>query len=504
MSVLKYGLTVEDLNYTKEKINNQRDFLKSEHFLTGSGQTKSLLDVSMSSNHSERYYAQVLNKVSTLNSYNLYISNDPVFITATLDAPFHEMLKGKFRKFYSKYRILDREIYSLDTGEKIKGLVPNNDRYGYILDDIIDKKRLTVNQLYKILSYQMHGFLKSYVLKKMKKAGDSYSYIRVTEPMKSGVPHYHMLMYINPIYMKELYNSFHKYFSAPQNSRPLTIYQNKRVCTKPLEDGTEETQGFQWDINSATGYVLKYVLKSFRNVKDDKEIDYLQAWYIKHRIPRVITSHTLIPQWVYYKASIMQSDWYVLSDSKWYHDDVKTKHYFECDSENDTFRIVGESGVEIVYDNGLTQVFYDGRILRESGKKREKRVPIQPQKLKFIEEDVKEFEPLRNRLIPVYYEHIGRTLYMTKGSRPKPLYQHKTISTMTINELWEYRFNFDFDHEVLAKFLHIENELIRRGVLDIDIHDLNLDYQDFYNVFNLHNAIYDVDFDEVFGFEEEY
>ena len=92
MSVLKYGLTANDLNYTKEKISKQRDFLKSSHFTTPNGQTKTLLDISFSANHSERYYSQVLNKVNTLNSYALAYDIEPIFITATLDAPFHEMI----------------------------------------------------------------------------------------------------------------------------------------------------------------------------------------------------------------------------------------------------------------------------------------------------------------------------------------------------------------------------------------------------------------------------
>ena len=496
MSILKYGLTVDDLNYTKEKISNQRDFLKNSQFLTPSGQTKSLLEVSFSPNHSERYYFRVLNKVNTLNSYALAFDLDPIFMTATLDAPFHEMLKGKFRKFYAKYQIIDREIYLRRTGEQVKGLVPNDDRYGYILDDIRDQKPLTVKQLYNLLSYQMYGFLRSYAFKKIKKAGDEYAYIRVTEPMKSGVPHYHMLLYVNERYRKDLYNAFHRYFSAPQNAKPLTYYENGRICTKPLPDGTEETQGFQWDIKSPHGYVLKYVLKSFRNVRDDKEIDYLQAWYIKHRIPRIITSHTLIPQWVYYKASLIDSDWFALTEIKKF--SAKQDLYlFESDSENDTFRLVDFNGREIIYDNGLIQLYSSsGRLIREAGKKKPKRVPIQPFKLKFIEKEKP--IPLKERLIPVYYEHIGRTLYMTQGTKPKPLYKFKSVRSMSINELWDYRLNFNFEHENLAKFLNIENELIRRGVLDGELHNLNIHWEDFEDMFAIHNAIYDTDFDEVF------
>ena len=498
MCVLKYGLTADNKDYIIKKINNQREFLKSSQFITPSGQTKSLLDVSMSANHSERYYSQILNKVHTMNSYALAYNLEPIFITATLDAPFHEMLKGKFRKFYSKYKIVNREIYSNSTGEKIKGLVPNNDRYGYILDDIRDKKKLTVNQLYKILSFQMHGFQKSYIFKKIKEDKNEYCYIRVTEPMKSGVPHYHLLLYVDTKYFKALHTYFHKYFSAPQNSRPLTFKDNKRVSTKPLEDGTEETQGFQWDINSAIGYVLKYVLKSFRNVKEKKELDYLQAWYIMHRIPRIITSHTLIPQWVYHRAVLIEPDWFSLTDIK---RNVKFEEdkiqVFESDSQNDYFRLVDYAGKEIIYDNGLIEVYYQGRFLRSVGKKKAKKIMIKPYKLKFIEKEI--LKPLKERLIPVYFDNLGTTLFMTLGTKPKPLYKFKSVSQMSINEIWDYRLNFDFENEEWAKFLNLENELIRRDVIDGELHNLNFNYGDIENIFNLHNAVYDTEFNEIFG-----
>ncbi len=36
--------------------------------------------------------------------------------------------------------------------------------------------------------------------------------------------------------------------------------------------------GFQTNIRSAKGYILKYVSKTFIDLKEKKEIDFLQAW----------------------------------------------------------------------------------------------------------------------------------------------------------------------------------------------------------------------------------
>ena len=489
---INYGLTLEDLNYTKDKVSKQRDFMKENGFTTSTGQFKTLLDISFSANHSERYYSQILNKVHTLDSYNLAIDNVPVFMTATLDAPFHEMTEGKFDKFFNKYNVhkeivkkksgdtyLEYEeyvIYSKQTGEVIKHLVPNNDRYGYILQRIMDRKFLSIKDLYKILSFQMHGFQKSYIFKKIKKNGDEVSYLRVTEPMKSGVPHFHMLLYTDIKYMKPLYDSFHKYFSAPRNCAALTYKENKRICTKPLEDGTKETQGFQWDINSATGYVLKYVLKSFRNVKDDEDIDYLQAWYINHRIPRIITSHTLVPQWVFNKISPWYNDWYYLTD-------LKRNHAYTCNSELNTFTFEDhDCHMSFDYDNGVLKVYYKDRLLKEVGTKKPIRKRVNPIKLKYTDKKEKRST---NNLVPIHIDNVGQTLYVVKGlSRAKPYVYYKSISKMGTYELFKHMKEFDSDYAPISRFMNIQNELIRRGEIEADLyHSLNMNLDGFFDEF---------------------
>jgi hypothetical protein len=261
--------------------------------------------------------------------------------------------------------------------------------------------------------------------------------------------------------MKPLYDSFHKYFSAPRNCAALTYKDNKRVCTKPLEDGTKETQGFQWDINSATGYVLKYVLKSFRNVKDDEEIDYLQAWYINHRIPRIITSHTLVPQWVFNKISPWYNDWYYLTD-------LKRNHSYTCNSELNTFTFEDfDCNMSFDYDNGLLKVFHKDTLIKEVGTKKPNRKRINPIKLKFKE---KEPENTSSNLVPIHIDNIGHILYLVKGlTQAKPYIYHKSISSMGTYELFKHRNEFDIDYAPFSRFINIENELIRRGELDGEV-----------------------------------
>lgn len=508
----QYGLSVHDLDYTKLKITKQREFLTKNSFVTANGQIKTFLDVSFAANHSERYYAQILNKVHTMDSYNLHRNHIPVFMTVTLDAPFHEMLEGKFTKFYKKYKIAFGQIIEKSTGEIVTNLVPNNDRYGFLIDAIEEERQLTVKELYRILSFQLHGFQRSYIFKKIKKDGNEVSYLRVIEPMKSGVPHFHLLLYTKKEYLKGLYDSFHKYFSAPQNSKPLSFRDNKRICTKPLEDGTMETQGFQWDINSASGYVLKYVLKSFRNVKNDEDIDYLQSWYINHKIPRIITSHTLVPQWVYHIMQVIDKDWYYLTD-------LKSNHSFESDSLNQTFEFNDfDFDRTIIYDNGLLQVYRGGRLFKSVGTKKKVIPKIRLKSLKFTvnkpfyHKDLKvnlSLNPITNKHTIVKPFNLLQRYEIYRGEFDKQpmreMYFDDGTNVITSNGGLEVMFTFlsDLDEDIFnkvvavsvskmsdmdlmytysmndettmlpARYKNIQNELVRRGLKDLPLVSLN-------------------------------
>ena len=61
---MKYGLHSFDVENIQIKINKQKDYMENSTFMTSNGTCKTLLDVSMSANISERYYAQLVNKVN--------------------------------------------------------------------------------------------------------------------------------------------------------------------------------------------------------------------------------------------------------------------------------------------------------------------------------------------------------------------------------------------------------------------------------------------------------
>ena len=379
-----YGITKLDLKNIQKKHDLQRNFLSNSTFETSTGQVKSLLDVSFSANHSPRYYTELLNKINTLNDLmnsDIETTYKPVFITVTLDGFYRGFLNGHFNKYDDKKHFKQ---------------VPNNERFGFLRDKIKNKQKFTIKDLYNVLNFQLDLFRKSQIFKDVKKNNHKIHYIRVCEPhKKDGVPHLHIMMYVPIQYVDKLKQFYIKYFPAPQNLKPLN---------KNIDDG--QLKGFQYDIKSAPAYILKYIFKSFLDVKNQSEIDYLQAWYIKNRILRVVTSHSIIPAWVYRKLIPLEKDWYYLTD---------IKNYSNCEwSKEDDYIMFEDSSNRILeYNKGEYKLYYKTRLIKKFGTlKEEKPKDINaifklPKYKKRIKEprifiDNKPFKIIDNKLTPAY------------------------------------------------------------------------------------------------------
>ncbi len=370
-----YGLNEKDLQLIQEKHNYQREYLKNSEFETSSGQIKTLLDVSFSANHSPRYYTELLNKINTINDLmnsDLSATYKPVFITITLDGFYRGFLKGDFSRYDEN---------------KHKKQIPNNDYYGHLKDKIKDKKNFTIKDLYNCLNFQLHQFRKSQIFKEIKENNHKIHYIRVAEPhKKDGVPHLHLMMYVPEQYVERLKDFYVKYFPAPQNIKPLN---------KKSYDG--QLKGFQFNIKSAPAYILKYIFKSFIDVKNNQELDYLQAWYIKNRILRVVTSHSIIPAWVYRKMIPIEKDWYYLTDVLKYsvskQEHLKNKEtdflngfpFCEWSKDDDYISFTDEYNRTLEYKQGVYKIFSKDRLIKEFGKYKEvnKLTPLQQFKRKY-------------------------------------------------------------------------------------------------------------------------
>jgi hypothetical protein len=426
-----YGLKEKDLKQIQKKHEVQRDYLDNHNFVTQSGQVKSLLDVSFSANHSKRYYSEIINKINTINDIiaTEEIEYQSIFITVTLDGFFRDFLKAKFTRY-------DESIHAAN--------IPNNERFGFLKDKITNSEKFTIKDLYNVLNFQLNRFQKSNIFKKIKKDGYKAHYIRVCEPhKKDGVPHLHLMLYVPKQYLETLKEFYKQYFPAPQNVKPL----NKS------NDG--QLNGFQWEIKSAPAYILKYIFKSFLDVENENELDYLQAWYIKHRILRVVTSHSLVPAWVYRKIAPLEKDWYYITD-------IRNNFISEWSKEDDYIRLEDEYNRTLEYNKGIYKLYYKDRVIKEFG-------------------TLKEDKPVDvNATINLKYKKRIKEPKIIIDGKPFILENKTLIPAYKIKPII-YRTNIDLYHTYrqlenkniesidLNYYALIKNELIRRNQIQGDI-----------------------------------
>jgi len=425
----QYGLGRFDVENAQKKIDKQRDFMKNSTFVTSNGTCKSLLDVNMTANISERYYAQLVNKVNTLQQTMMNFSLTPIFLTITLDGWLHDFYNGD----YSDY------------SEELLLKLPENDKYGYLATKAFNHQQFDVHDLYMVLRWQWDKFCKTRSFMKMRKEY-KIGYLFAVEPHESGVPHAHVLLYIPSSFLLSIKSEFEKKFDAPRN----VGQDNKRLS--PLQISNGELNGFQWTLSNPVGYILKYVTKSFMDIKNQAQIDELQAWYIKHRIVRFTTSHTLIPQWVYNKVYPLENDWLYLSD-------LNIRNSCAWSAEDDYFKFEDTNcGKTLQYTRGLYQMFQDGTLVHEFGEMKELK---EPNTMRYRDKFV-----IREKRKVIKIE-----LFNPKGQKielyPKPISHRKNY------DLVQYYHTLNPEICNLQHFGLVQNECIKRGLIEGQVQSLN-------------------------------
>lgn len=435
-----FGLTKNDLKTVQNKVDSQSSYLDNNYFTTSSGQVKTLKDVSYSANHSVRYYAQLNNKIDTMTKFAISQGLHSCFLTMTLDGYFRDLLYGDYTRFD---KLSDKEKFiALQS-------VPSNEKHGEVRQKIEARKELTIKDLYNILNHQTSRFQQSYSFKKLKKQNENYMYIRTVEPHKDGVPHFHVMLYIPFEHIKQFKKDFIKSYPAPQNRR---IKDSKKYVVDYNIDDVD-LESFQTDIKDTTAYVMKYILKSFMDVKNQKKIDYIQAWYIKHRIMRCVTSRSLVPQWVYQLAYAFESDWFHLTDLM----KDKNNHVEWSKEDNYFYFIDNHTGRELIYQYGKYQVVYEDRIIKEIGSVREKNINVKvydktPTKWTKKESPIPTYQD--DNLIAYFVKDNG-----FKSINKKP-YQMKNY------QLRQYFESIDINTVNPAHYAVTHNLLIDRGLIN--------------------------------------
>lgn len=237
-----YGLTNDDLVSTKAKIKKQSDFLDYSYIQdNNTGQQFSLKDCIVSSNHSpQRYYGEIQNRINTLEREATNAELTPVFLTITLPSEFHKMKTSRNGK--------------LIRNPKYNGVEPK--------------------EAVKILTKMWAKLRQDRSLKELTKM--QRMYYRVNEPHKDGTPHTHILLFIPKERIERIEKAFKHLYNQKSNK-------------------------FEKNIRSATSYIMKYINKTLPMSKKEitKRDEYLNAWYIKHRINRFCASRSTAPMYLY-------------------------------------------------------------------------------------------------------------------------------------------------------------------------------------------------------------
>ncbi len=303
------------------------------------------------------------------------------------------------------------------------------------------------------------------------------------------------MLYIPEEYKASIFHEFKEFFPAPQNHKQLTQKHDRREGDV-IFPGQKETKGFQTKIRSAGGYILKYILKSFRNLLEEKELDYLQAWYVQNKIPRIITTHTLVSQEVYHHASLLDDDWFYLTN-------IKLNDYFERDKMMNTFSFKSHSDREIIFNNGFYQLKNKGKVIKEFGENKifsytfTVECPIRyphvadiPTALtdkfwlcKRMKRHIYVIEEQDDFIEVEFIDNNHKKVMLLNPITSKLSCRHElvAVNNLTYLELYDLYTNFDFDKYHPAKYALIKNRLIDIGFINefkVGLNDFNTNFDE--------------------------
>lgn len=240
----KYGVSPSDLMSVKFKIQKQEDFLKYSYIKDKTtGNTFSLQECIISSNHNpQRYYAEIQNRIDTLQREAQNANLTPVFLTITLPSEFHPM------KQKSEYDT------TLVKNPKYNGIEPR--------------------EATKILTKMWAKLRQDRSLKDLPK--NKRMYYRVNEPHKDGTPHSHILLFIPADRIDKVEKAFNRFYF-------------------------QEANKFVKYIQNAKSYIMKYINKTLPKSKEQitQDDEYLNAWYIKNRVNRFCSSRSTAPLYLH-------------------------------------------------------------------------------------------------------------------------------------------------------------------------------------------------------------
>lgn len=247
-----YGISETDKIFLKAKLENQKKFLDSNFFMIN-GEYVPYSNFYFSSWHnSNRYIAELNNRVASLNDYAQSQGLRPIFAVFTLPSEYHKQklitLKSGRKKLVYNKKYIDDDKHSVIAGaSRLQALV----------------RKIIGSRCFRGI------------------ASDKRCYITTKEPHLDGTCHLNFLVFVP----KEKFND----------------------CVRVVKDNFLDTHSrVETDIKNATSYVMKYIFKTLDDLRQNPELDNLtdiSYWYLKHKIRRFTMSQTFISLEIYRKLN---------------------------------------------------------------------------------------------------------------------------------------------------------------------------------------------------------
>lgn len=287
-----YGLSSYQRDKAIKKLNFNKEYMLSNGIQLDDKIVPFADFVCNSYMNSDRYIAELQHRAWSVYDYAKEKNLKNIFFSLTLPSHWHPMKQksrtDKTKVFNKKFG--GRKIIRVNTKQKNKyhflnaHVVQNIPYIEPILDYTNTVDKYSPRNASKELSKMLKKLFNERSYRSIEK--DDRCYFRVTEPHKDGTPHLHMSLYI------------------PQNKVDGIVSSLKRLFPSPLGD-------IETNVNSPVSYLMKYVLKTLDDLRDDSEkITNLTLWYLFHGISRFYTSRTFVSLEVYRKLNGM----YTLSD----------------------------------------------------------------------------------------------------------------------------------------------------------------------------------------------
>ncbi|UCN00058.1 replication endonuclease [Sulfurimonas sp. SWIR-19] len=442
-----YGLTSYQREYALKKLHNNLEFMNSNGVRIDNDVFVPYADfVQNSYNNSDRYIAEIQHRAWNMFDYARENELVNLMFTLTLPSVWHPMKRKYPNSKTDKIMIFNQQFGGRKYITKINGYKILNcnvvQRVGMVEPDLdfspMDKYSP------RNASKELSKMLKRFYMDRSYTSIDKKErcYFRVTEPHEDGTPHVHMSLFV------------------PKDKQERIIKALKRLYPAPM--GQIET-----DIRKPVHYLMKYVLKTFDDLREDKNISNLTLWYLYHGISRFYTSRTFVNLEIYRR---LQGKYELKELTEAYRrEEVNIYYYKDSDkialieNEYGTLYVpkpvnwsekiehkdrLSEDGKTIQLDSGFESIY--------------KEVPPKPIEVVI---DGKEYMTYNFKL----KEHnVGNAKLKELGIEPVPLtdiliVQRKKPYQMNDYELYQYFQGLDIDTVDDKHYLYTRNLLIERG-----------------------------------------